>query len=341
MNILFDINHTVDINFFKNSIIKLNKLEHKIILIYRLRGKLHKIIKYELSKYKPIAFGKHYNSFLSKVLGQLIRDLQIVLFQKKNGIDISVCFGATNAIASCINRIPYLSFEDDFEYKIPFYHANIFAARHIMPDFIKFENRKTIKYKGFKELSYLHPNYFKPSFDELNNYSLKLNKYVFIRQIDNVSLNYKDSNKYLFSIIKHLKSKNIIVVISFENDSLKEKYEKESVILQEPVEDIHSLMKFASFVISSGDTMAREACLLGTPCIYTGGREMVMNNELIEMGAMFKEDNIDDILKRIDFLSNNDVRHNIEAKINHKIETEWEDTTEVILKQINDFSRKI
>ena len=37
---------------------------------------------------------------------------------------------------------------------------------------------------------------------------------------------------------------------------------------------MHTLLYYAKCVISSGDTVAREAALLGTPAIYIGGRDM-------------------------------------------------------------------
>ena len=337
MNILFDLNHPVDVNYFKNAILKLNRQGHEIFITYRPRGKLKAIIDFELGQFKPIPIGKHYHSFMNKILGQLHRDYEFIKYFKKNDIDLVACFGATSSISAKISGIPFLAFEDDFEYKIPFYHANIFATRHIMPEYIKFSNRRTYKYKGFKELAYLNPRVFTPQIGAIEKLGLNENNYVFIREISNVSLNYKDKNKNIIDLVTYIIKKGKKAVISLEDDSLRDKLKEMCVVLKEPVEDIYSILKYAQFAISSGDTMAREACLLGTPCIYTGGREMVMNNELIEIGVMFKEDNIEDILKRIDFLSDNDIKHNIEEKIKHKIDTEWDDTTEVILKNINDF----
>ena len=150
-------------------------------------------------------------------------------------------------------------------------------------------------------------------------------------------MNYKKSKNYIFPIIEHVKSNNMKIIISLEDNYLRDNLSKDCIILKEPVEDIYSLMKYSLFVISSGDTMARESCLLGTPCIYTGGRGMLVNKELLEIGAMFKEDNIEEIIGRIDYILENNLKDRIEKLIKYKIENEWEDTTEVILKQIYSF----
>jgi len=337
MNILFDINHPVDINFFKNAINKLYKKKHNIIITYRPRGRLEEIINFEFGKFAPKKIGRHYSNFSSKVIGQLLRDFIFLFFQRKDRVDISICFGPTNAIASWINKIPYLAFEDDIEYKIPFYHANIFATRHIMPDCIKIKRKNVYHYKGLKELAYLHPRYFTPNLNEVIKYGIKPNKYAFIRKVANISLNYKNEDNLNSFIIKKIKSLGLKILLSLEDKKMKKYYKDDCIILKEPVHDIFSLLKYALFTISSGDSMARESCLLGTPTIYIGGREMAVNNELINIGCMFKEDTVDQIINRINYVFDFEVKKKVMKIIEFKIQNEWEDTTSIILKHIKDF----
>lgn len=339
MNILFDLNHPVDVNFFKNVIRILSESGHHIIISYRERGKLGNIANFELGEFAPIRIGQHQKIFLTKILGQLKRDLEFLSFQRKKKIDISVCFGPTNAIASWLNGIPYLAFDDDFEYKIPFYHANLFSTRHIMPAYIRANKKNIHLYNGLKELAYLHPRYFSSRVDELKRYELLPNKYVFIRKIANVSLNYQKQNLLFDELINLVKKLGLKVVLSLENKDLKSLYERDCIILEEPVGDIFSLMKFALFAVSSGDTVARETALLGTPSIYTGGRDMAVNNELINIGCMFQEDKFENIIKRIFTLSMEGEKERITRIVTDKIKYHWEDTTEVILKHINDFMK--
>ena len=339
MNILFDLNHPVDVNFFKNTIKILSKSEHNIIITYRDRGRLGKIAKYELGKFAPIKIGQHQQTFVTKITGQIKRDLEFLSFQRRKKIDISVCFGPTNAIASWLNGIPYLAFDDDFEYKIPFYHANIFSTRHIMPAYIRVNKKNIHHYNGLKELAYLHPHYFSPRVDELKRYEVLPEKYVFIREIANVSLNYQQQNLSINEIVNAVKYLGLKVVLSLENKDLKSLYERDCIILEEPVEDIYSLMKFALFAVSSGDTVARETALLGTPTIYTGGRNMAVNDELINIGCMFQEDKLENIIEQIARLSIKGEKERITRIVADKIRYHWEDTTKVILKHINDFAK--
>ncbi|MEZ4840435.1 MAG: DUF354 domain-containing protein [Flavobacteriaceae bacterium] len=336
MKILFDINHPVDINFFKNSIILLRKEGHHIHIIYRDRGKIEKILKYELGDFEITKIGEHKMGFLKKIVYQLLRDFQIGPFIKKNEIDLVVCFGSTAAIGTWLVKRPYLAFDDDFEYKIPFYHANWFSTKHIYPDLIEFENSKTVKYKGFKELAYLHPNYLKTSYNILDKYTIKPNSYVFIREIANVSLNYQDSNSILNKVIKKIKDKGLDIVLSLEDKSKTDQYASDCIILQEPVADIYSLMRYALFAISSGDTVARETSLLGVPTIYTGGRYMAVNQPLLEEGLMYESVDPKGILEIMDTFSL-EKKEKLSKHLESILEARWEDTTKLILDQVHEF----
>jgi predicted glycosyltransferase len=336
MNILFDLNHPVDMNCLKPAINILANRGFSIVITYRPRGNLKIILESEMSEYPLCQIGKHYSNLGMKILGQLKRDWEFVRFYKRNEVDLSVG-SSTNVIASWLMGIPHLALEDDYEYKIPFYHANIFAKRHIMPDHIKVQGRNIYHYRGIKEIAYLNPKYFTPNKNVLNEYGLKPQEYVFIRKIANVSLNYKKEDNLSLDIIDHIKDKGLKILLSLEDKQLKNTFEKDCIILQEPVRDIYSLMKYAMFTISSGDSMARESSLLAVPTIYTGGRQMVVNEELIEMGCMFKEDKKEQIEARIDGLATQNISAELEEKVIHKMENEWDDPTEVLLKHINDF----
>ena len=52
----------------------------------------------------------------------------------------------------------------------------------------------------------------------------------------------------------------------------RDEYPADWILLQEPIEDIHSLIYYAAGLVSSGDSMAREAALLGVPSYYLGIR---------------------------------------------------------------------
>lgn len=338
MKILFDLNHPVDVNFFKASMIQLKEEDDDVYVIYRDRGKLERIIRYEIPIFPIKEIGTHQKGFVNKVISQLKRDYDLISYFKKEKFDLIVCFGPTSVLSAKYCNIPYLAFEDDFEYKIPFYHANIFATRHIFPDFIKFNNSRTFTYHGFKELAYLHPELLKTSDKVLKEYSIVKNEYVFIREISNISLNYKDESTILKKLVKLIKNKGFKIVLSIENKDLKEAFQDSCIILEEPVSDIYSLIYHSVMTVSSGDTVAREAALLGVPTIYTGGRKMVMNDALVNKGLLNEAISSKEVIEIFESIIANENKNKEEAV--SIISKEWVNTTKIILDHIGDFKIK-
>ena len=84
--------------------------------------------------------------------------------------------------------------------------------------------------------------------------------------------------------------------------------------------------------------MAREASLMGTPCIYTGRRDMYMNKHLIDIGVMFKEDTLENTINRIGKLVISNNKKSCRKLVLSKIENNWDDTTELILNIIKNKS---
>ena len=334
MNIVIDFVHPADVNFYKNAINILMKRKVEINLIVRPRGKLISILQKELPYINFKIIGKHYSNIYGKIFGLIKRDLGVIFYLNKIDFDVSTSLGFQICHASRILGKPSVVFEDDYEYKIPFYLAKFSATRHVMPECIPATGKNIYKYNGLKELAYLHPRYFKPNKKILEQYKLRPQEYVFIREIANTSLNYKGSSAKLHEITEHLEEMGFQIVVSLENKSLIERFKKNCIILEEPVEDIYSLLKFAALTISSGDTMARESCLVGTPTIYTGGRDMYVNKELIRKECMFKVDDIEKVPITIKYILENDLKRDVERIIEHAIMYEWDDTTEVIVENL-------
>jgi len=335
MNIVIDLVHPADVNFYKNSINILMKRNVGVNLIVRPRGRLLSILQKEFPHTDPKIIGKHYSNIHGKIVGLIKRELELLFYLNKIDFDVSLG-GFMIGYASRILHKPCVTFEDDYEYKIPFYLAKFTATRHVMPECIPATGKNMYKYKGLKEIAYLHPRYFKPDKEILEQYKLRPQEYVFIREIANTSLNYKNTSAKLHKIIEYLKEMGFQIVVSLENKSLIERFKKNCIILEEPVEDIYSLLKFAALTISSGDTMARESCLVGTPTIYTGGRDMYVNEELIRKECMFKVDDIEQVPITVKYILENDMKKHIERIIGHAIKHEWEDTTEIIIENLID-----
>ena len=332
MKILIDLLHPADVNFFKNAIDVLNGKGIDITIIVRPRGKMIEILKSELPNMQFTPVGKHYNSTSGKLFSVATRNFNLLMFLRKRNFNICTSYGFFVGIASRFCRMPSVIFADDYEYKSTFYLSKFCGDYFVIPSCISATGKNILKYNGFKELAYLHPNRFKPNRRVLEQYGITPNNYVFIREVSRTSMNYKNLQQMdLPEIIHRLNDLGLDVVLSLEDKTRADSLKDKCIILEEPVEDIFSLIHFALFTISSGDSMARESCLVGTPTIYTGERDMVINKELIERGCLLKADDKQQLNTAITSIIENNVKEETKRTIEKAVKYEWMDTTGVIL----------
>jgi len=334
MNILFDLVHPADVNLFKQSILRLKQDGHNVIITLRRRGVLERIAINEFPEFNILIVGSHQKKLISKVVAFIGREFRFLQLLKKLKVDVAVCQGVTFGFSCKILNVPLIHHDDDHEYKFSFLLGKYLSTKDIMPDFMPVYGSNFVKYKGFKELAYLHPKYFKPDTGCLNIYNLTPYNYVFIREISNVSVNYQGRSSYLLEILDYLKEKELYAVLSLEDKSIIAGDNAHACVLQEPITDLYSLMYYARFIISAGDTMARESSLMGVPCIYTGGRSMSVNDVLIQKGIMFKLDNEKEIKKQIDKLCDLENGQELREKMSKFVNTNYDDLNKIFVDQI-------
>lgn len=337
--IVIDIIHPADLNFFKNAVAILRKKYNvDVELILRRRGNLASIAKKEYPDLPLVAYGDHKKSLLGKALSMFLRDLSLLFHLRERRYDVLAGFQGINVShVSWLLRKPSVVFDDD-TFKLTFYPHKFFATKIVIPECMGIKGKNIVTYNGFKELAYLHPRYFTPDPLCLDEYNLQPLKYVFIREVTNATV---DSRKLklgqLSEICPYLREANYKIVLSLEEKRLTNLFEKDCIILREPVRDIYSLMHFAAFTISSGDTMARESCMLGTPAIYTGKKKMPVNAVLERKGCFFQAEGTQQVRDFIKKILENDLKQHTRQVIKEAIELEWEDTTQVIIQSITEF----
>ncbi len=320
-----------DVNFYKNAVKILRNQGHNIFISVMNRGNLPEIVKKEYGAVTVI--GKHSKgSIAKKAYCNLKRVFALRRFIEKVKPDVVTSFSYYPAAAVFGKNIRNVIFHDDAEYKKQFNLCKLFAQRLVIPDFIPVNAKNIKKYHSYKEWAYLNPAYFKPNSSVLKKYNLRKNKYVFIRDIATVSLNYKNNVNIDYSIILPiLRKKGLKIVVSLEDKSQKYKF-KDCIILQEPVKDFYSLIYYALALISSGDTMPREAALLGVPAYYLGKRKMSVNKELIGQKLIVSLNNGISLNKELGNLSIKSKERAV-----RKIKSygnKLDDTTEVIMKEV-------
>lgn len=312
MNVWIDVAHIPQYNFYRWLIEKLSSEGHTVYVTVLNRGKLAKIVRKEIGQQKNLVIdvvGRHRSKRWSAVLeANLLRNLQLMRWALGKHIDVGFSNGYQLALIGFLKHFPSYSFDDDpdtidYRPKLWFnketnyclyrYDGKLSPRAHVLP--------------VLKEWSYLSPTYFHAVKSALDEYGLKPKEYVFVREVSVGTVNYagQDYGAVLDRVDKFPKDRK--VVLSLECKEKRNLYPKDWILLQEPVCDVHSLIYFSAALVSSGDSMAREAALLGVPSYYLGTRSAMPANKAATELAGLQNCQTQSFEKWIDGISNDAV----------------------------------
>ncbi len=279
MKILFDIEHPAHVHYFKNVISILKGRGHNIIITA-----IDKDITFQLLKQYDLSFvslGKHYKSIFKKVFALIRNELKLIFISFKHKPDIYVSFHSPYpAHVGFLFRKKVIGITDTEHAKVSNFLTNPFSDIILTPDcFLKDLGKNHIKFNALIELSYLHPNYFKPNKDILDLLEIgKDEKYSILRFISWDAMH--DRGQYGLTLevkrkaVREL-SKFGKVFISSEDklpDDLK-KYK-----LNIPHEMIHDALYYAALFFGESGTMATESAILGTPTVRVSTLAKLLGN---------------------------------------------------------------
>jgi len=279
MNIWIDILHTPQFNFYKPFIGMLSQKGYKVYVTALNRGKLPVIVKKELKDIPNVEvsiIGRHrMNKFSVIVEANLLRLVRLITWLFVRKIDIAFSNGSHVGIMGKIFGFPAYEFEDDpqaadYRLMVKFSTQN-HSIIYELPEGYKLLPKDKLL-KVLKEWAYLNPELFTPNAEMLKPYGVEQRKYIFMREVSVGTLNYAEQEADTILKIASMIPENIPVLLSLEKKDKRHLYPKEWILLQEPIEDIHSLIYYSAGLVSSGDSMAREAALLGVPAYYLGIR---------------------------------------------------------------------
>lgn len=279
MKVWIDILHTPQLNFYKPFITMLSNKGYNVYVTVLNRGKLPVIANKELGIIPNVTvdvIGRHrMNKFSVIVEANLLRVIRLFFWTFRRKIDISFSNGSHVGMMGKIFRYPAYEFEDDpqaadYPLMVRFSTQNHSIIYEVPEGYSLLPQDKLLKV--LKEWSYLNPQLFQPNSDTLKQYNVKPRKYIFMREVSVGTLNYADQAPDTILKIVPMIPKGMKVILSLEKKDKRHLYPKDWILLQEPIEDIHSLIYYSAGLVSSGDSMAREAALLGVPAYYLGIR---------------------------------------------------------------------
>ena len=277
MKILVDINHPAHVHYFKNFIWEMKKKGHSILITASEKDVTYALL--DLYGFNYIPMGSYGNSLIEKLINIPIMDLKLFKTAKSFDPDIFLGFGSIRcAHASTLMKKPCINL-DDTEHSIQEHLLYVpFSDAVLTPSCFKRDlGKKQIRYNGYTELSYLHPNRYTPNPEVLDGIGLcKDDQFIVLRFVSWAASHdlgqHGIGNKMKF--IRELESYGQVLISS---EGRRERDLERYKINISP-EKLHDLMYYASLYIGEGATMATEAALLGTPSIYISSLARTMGN---------------------------------------------------------------
>lgn len=292
MRILIDIGHPAHVHFFKNFIQEMRGKGHKILITARKKDVSLELMDAYGFKYSVV--GESKEGKRSLILEWISRDIKILQIARVFQPDIMMAIGAPciTHVGKVINR-PSVFFTDNDE------HARLsnlvtfpFASVICTPSCFKKDlGKKHVRYNGYKELAYLHPNYFQPAPSVLDELGLtEDDKFVILRFVSWQAVH--DIGQYGFDT--QAKSKLVSRLVEYAKVFITSETplpaELEKYRIPVSPERLHDLLYYASMLVGDCGTTAAEAGILGTPVVRYNS--FVGPNDLGFLSALEQKDGL-------------------------------------------------
>ena len=284
MKIIIDVGHPATVHFFKYFARKM--IDDGNVVLFTCRNKDVAINLLKIYNFNYISFGK----FNKGVFGKLLSIIKFDFYMLKVAInfkpDIFLSAGSLySAHASFFLRKPNITIHNtDIDFQIKFNKP--FTDVYLTPSSFTLDlGRKHIRFKGYNELAFLHPKYFKPNYNTLTKLGItKDEKYVLLRFVswdahddfDKIGFSEKEIREIIFEFSKVAK-----VLISSEytlpDDLSIMHLERNDLIQPGELQDVEY---YASLLYGESGAVAAECAMLGTPAFYISHKKMGFLTEL-------------------------------------------------------------
>ena len=303
MKVIIDIGHPGHVHLFRNFAKIFISKGHSVL--FTIRKKEYEAELLQTAGLPFIVLGKHYTTMSGKVWGLIWYNLRLLGISLRFRADLFLSHGSLYTLLSAfLLRKPNIALEDtgnpeQVRIYLPFTKAVLTSA--VFPQNY---GSKQVRYNGYHELAYLHPQYFKPDAGVLEELGIREGeKFTIIRFVawsashDRKSSGLTAGQKE--AIVRHLRKRGPLFISS--ESGLPQ--ELNSYRFPLGPERMHHALAFASLFIGEGATMASESALLGTAAIYinTMVPELITEQEK-EFGIISVFTGFEGILDRVDEL---------------------------------------
>ncbi len=272
MRVLFDIVHPADVLFFKRPLEMLRDEGHDCLVLSRRKDIACDLLDAFGIPHVPVSTAGRGALGLAREL--IARDIAVFRQARAFKPDVMIGFGGV-AISHVgwLTGVPSISFYDSDNATLQNRLTRPFITRMYVPEAYAGPTPagRTVRLKGTKDLSYLHPNAFMPDRDEALAAGLDPERDNFFLRLVAWNANH-DMGKagwtadMLDAVVAHLSARGRVHISS--ETPLPERYA--DLAYRGPKDAVHHLLAACRLMVGESATMACESGLLGTPAIYAG-----------------------------------------------------------------------
>lgn len=270
MRYLFNLAHPAHVHLFRNAILELESRGHscKVTVI-------NKEVALDLLDHYGIDYevvGDSVDSLLHKGIELLKIDCRLLKIARSFRPDVLIG-GVGNAYIAHVGRIigkPALIFDDTEHAKLQHFLTDPFATAIYTPSCYRDDlGKKQVRYEGYHELAYLHPNRFRPDPKALESLGIDLKQPIILLRFvswtasHDVGVSGLTMETKLMAVREFSKYGKVYIT---SEKPLQKEFEEYRVSI--PPQEMHNLLYHATLLYGESATMASECAVLGTHAIY-------------------------------------------------------------------------
>lgn len=269
MRILIDMGHPAHVHLFKNFIFEMTARGQQIKITARDKEITRYLLDIYDIPYEPV--GKINYEKYNLIKEWILRDIKLLDISRKFKPDcfLGVLNPATAHSAKVLGKISF-TFTDTEHAKLANKITLPFTDVVVTPNCYREDiGRKQVRYNGYHELAYLHPNYFTPNPDVLSELGLtEADPFTIIRFVSwgashDVGHNGLTEDTKRRAIQEFEKYGRVFIT---SEKPLPQEFEKYRISVAP--EKMHNLLYYATLLYGESATMASECAVLGTHAIF-------------------------------------------------------------------------
>jgi predicted glycosyltransferase len=308
MKILFGVSHPAHVHLFKNAIWQLMQRGHEPKIIAMKKEITLQLL--DAYNFKYEVFGKNVNGLVNKLIN--VARLDRNLYRIIKGFNPDMLISTGSPYLAQVGRLlakPHIAFGDTEidrmgnHFTVPFCAAICVGTSFQK----KFEPKKEVRYNGYHELAYLHPNYFTPNASILSQFGLAQNEKIIltrfigwsaVHDIGARGFGFKSTIEMLEFLKKIERYGRVFLTTEIRLPKEFEKY-----LLKIPSHKLHDMLAFSSLYVGEGATMASEAGVLGVPWIFVSSTKRgYLEDQERNYALGWRVKSAEDALKKAEYL---------------------------------------